>query len=468
MLKKVLKSALVFAIMTAGTFQTYASNKVVVDQVAAVVGNSVILLSDLESTAQMVREHYRNQGITSDRDPMEEALENLMNQKMLYNQAIIDSVPVNLAGIAMGVEQMLDKEVELRGSVKAVEEYYNKPVFAVKEEIRTKYTESQYAQAMQQTIESQVSITPGEVERFYKKLDKEDLPIVPEQYVFAQIVKYPPSTEDAKFRARQNLLEMRERIINGTRFDVLARMYSVDGSAVRGGEMDPTAKDGFVKPFADALGKLSIGQVSGVVETEYGFHLIELLEKLPGEMYRCRHILLRPIFTNEEITEAIDMLDSVRMDIVKEGSILSFEKAAARYSEDKYSKENGGIVTNFEMLEMYNAMDAKLATTRFMKEDLGRDNFNTISSLKEGEVSKPFRSEDLRGNELVKIIKLIEIVPSHPANLEHDYIRIEALALQEKRDKVFNEFLEKKVEGMYVRIDDRFKGAKFENDFWFK
>lgn len=467
MLKKVFKSTLLFAALAAGSLQTYAENRAIADHVVAVVGSSVILLSDVENSSLELIENYRSQGVSPEKDTRHEALEMLLMQKLLYNQAIIDSVAVNLDGIAAGVERMLDQEIAMRGSIKAVEEFYNKPVFEIREDIKERYTEAQYAQSMQYTVEGQVVITPGEVERYYRSQKKDELPTIPEQYVFAQIMKYPPSTEDAKFRARQSLIEMRERIMNGTRFDVLARMYSVDGSAVRGGEMDPTSKAGFVKPFGDALAKLSEGQVSGVVETEYGFHLIELLEKMPADMYRCRHILVRPIFTNEEIAEASNLLDSLRKEILKEGSTLTFAEAATEHSDDKYSQKNGGVVTNFELLEMYNA-GAKMATTRFLKEELGRDDFNYLTRLKEGEISVPFTSQDMRGNQMVKILQLIEVVPAHTADLDNDYIRVEELALQAKQDKVFKEFVEKKAEGMYIRIDDRFKNADFDNKFWVK
>lgn len=469
MLKKAFKSILFLAaFLAAGSFNTYAQERVVADEIVAVVGNSAILLSELETAAGEVLNQRRSQGYTSDRDARHEALELLMMQKLLYNQALHDSIPVSFESIESVTSQVLEQEVATHGSVKAVEEFYNKPIFEVRDDIRTRFQESQYAQAMRQDIESSVTVTPSEVERFYRRTNKDELPIIPEQYIYAQITKYPPSTEDAKFRARERLLEMRERIMNGTRFDVLARMYSVDGSAVRGGEMDPTSKDGFVKPFSEAMVKLAVGQVSGVVETEYGFHLIEMLEIMPNNVYRCRHILIRPTFTDEELSGAVALLDSARMQITREDDPLSFADAAARYSDDKYSKLNGGVVTNFDILELYQAMDARLATNRFMKEDLGRDNYNQISMMKEGDISKPFISEDTKGNVMANMIKLIEIVPSHQANINDDYISIENIALTDKKNQAFQDFVEKKVESMYIRIDDRFKDAEFENQFWFK
>ncbi|MFR4026216.1 MAG: peptidylprolyl isomerase [Alistipes indistinctus] len=204
-----------------------------------------------------------------------EALETLIEQKILYNQAQIDSLNIDTGDIAIMVENTLSQEIAEKGSQAAVELYYHKPIFDIRSDLQERYEEMRYAGRMRQEIRSKSSVTSGEVERFFKHLPKDSLPIIPEQYVYSQIVRYPPSTEDAKFRTRERMLELRERIMNGTKFEVLARMYSEDpGSAIRGGEMDPMPKESFVQPFADALAKLKPGQISEVVETEFGYHLI--------------------------------------------------------------------------------------------------------------------------------------------------------------------------------------------------
>jgi peptidyl-prolyl cis-trans isomerase SurA len=431
----------------------------------AVVGGSAILYSEVEQYKEQMLAERRERGYTLDRDPVNEALEALMLQKLLYTQGQIDSVDVNTAAVEQMVEENIAAEISARGGVLAVEQFYMKPVYDIKEEMKQRYTEMQFAQSMRGTVEDKVTITPGEVERFYRNLPKDSLPLVPEQYVYAQITKFPPSLKVAKERVRENLVELRERIMKGTSFSAMARMYSVDGSAARGGEMDPAPKEYFVTPFADALSKLKPGQVSEVVETEYGFHIIELLGK-QGNLFHCRHILMRPVFTTDELQATVSALDSVA-NLVKEGT-LTFEKAALDNSDDKFSKLNGGLVSNHEQLEMYGAMNAGLTSTRFPKEELPAGDFRTIEKMKQGELSAAFLTEDMRGNQLGKVIKLLEIVPSHAANIGEDYLALENLALQDKRQREFRKWLDSKIATMYVRIDPAFRSDEFENGNWLK
>lgn len=439
---------------------------VIADKVVAVVGNSAILYSDVVDYSKQIVAQRQEQGFTSDRDSMSESLEGLLMQKLLYNQALIDSVEINLDGVAAQVDARVDAMISRAGSIGALEAEYHKPVYEIKADMRRLAEEAQYAQAMQGTIMNKVTITPGEVERFYHSLRSDMLPIVPEQYVYAQITRFPSSTTQAKQRTRERLLEMRERIVNGSRFDMLARMYSMDpGSALQGGEMDFATLDTYEKPFGEALGKLQEpGQVSGVVETVYGFHLIQLIEK-KGELYKCRHILLRPSFTDFELADDIKFLDSLANEIKEQK--ITFEEAAKEHSDDKYSKQNGGLVTNHEMLELYGANDTSYSRTAFYKEDLGRD-YNFMRSLKPGELSQPFQSQDMRGNTLTKVIKLIEIIPAHTAGLANDYLQIENIALQDKQQREFMKWLNKKIESMYVRIADDMDTSEFENKAWIK
>jgi peptidyl-prolyl cis-trans isomerase SurA len=291
------------------------------------------------------------------------------------------------------------------------------------------------------------------------------LPIIPEQYVYAQITKFPTSITQVKQRTRERLLEMRERILSGTRFDMLARMYSMDpGSALQGGEMDFMTLEQLEKPFAEALAALQVDQISGVVETVYGFHIIQLIEKR-GNEYKCRHILLRPTFTDYELADDMATLDSLRTEIVEQR--ISFEEAAVKHSDDKYSKQNGGLVTNHELLEVYGANDTSYSRTAFYKDELGRD-YTYMRSLKPGDVSLPFQSADMRGNTLTKIIKLIEIIPSHAASLANDYLQIEQSALQYKQQEEFEKWLNKKISAMYVFIDPSIDTSDFENKNWIK
>lgn len=447
--------------------------QVMLDKVVAVVGGSSILHSEVMEYAEALVAQQRQMGYTSERDPMSEALEALLEQKLLYNQALIDSVEAGTAGVAQRVEEYLQMLIAEEGGIAALEAKEHMPIFTYREMLRARYEEQTYAEAMKAEVVGKVTVVPGEVERFYKRIDKDSLPVIGEQYVYAHITKFPSSLKEAQQRTKERLLDMRERIITGkTRFSVLARMYSVDGSAIHGGEMEPMSASYFVRPFAEALEKLQPGQVSEIVETEYGFHIIELIDKR-GDIYHCRHIVLRPTFTREELMEPAHQLDSIAR-LIRVDS-LSFEDAALQFSDDAASKYNGGIVSNHDILErmgMYGG--ARMTATRFLKEDFGQqggkslEDYNALSRLKVGEVSDSFQTADLTGNQMSKIVKLVDVIPAHTASLKDDYIRLEEMALKEKQERVYREWLSSKMESMYIYIDPDYRYDDFENKSWIK
>lgn len=450
-----------------------AQQQVMLDKVVAVVGNSSILYSEVADYGRRLVEQRRAAGYTTDRDPMNEALEGLMMQKLLFHQAQIDSVDIDLSGIQGRVEEQLQLMIDQEGSISALEARYHMAIFNIREQLRQNYQEQSYAQAMQNEVTSKVTIIPGEVERFYKKTSRDSLPVIPDQYVYAQITKFPKSIVEAKRRTRERLLELRNRVMSGeAKFETLARMYSVDGSAMRGGEIEPSPLAGLYQVYADALSELKPGQISEVVESQAGFHIIQLIDKR-GNLYHSRHILLRPTYTFDELSESMRELDSLA-DLIRKDSI-TFEKAAQLHSDDALTKMNGGLVTNHDILERADAMDVNYTQTKFLKEDFANDGFHkpyvdylALSRLKPGEVSDAYQAEDVMGNQLSKIVKLVEIVPAHKASLENDYIRLEELALNIKREKVFTEWLDEKIAGMYVFIDPEFRDGEFENKNWVK
>ena len=450
-----------------------AQRQVMLDKVVAVVGNSSILYSEVADYGRRLVEQRRAAGYTTDRDPMNEALEGLMMQKLLFHQAQIDSVEIDLSGIQGRVEEQLQLMIDQEGSIPALEAKYHMAIFNIREQLRQNYQEQSYAQAMQNQVTSKVTIVPGEVERFYKKTSRDSLPVIPDQYVYAQITKFPKTIVEAKRRTRERLLELRNRVMSGdAKFETLARMYSVDGSAMRGGEIEPSPLAGLFQVSADALAELKPGQISEVVESQAGFHIIQLIDKR-GNLYHSRHILLRPTYTFDELSESLRELDSLA-DLIRKDSI-TFEKAAQLHSDDALTKMNGGLMTNHDILERADAMDVNYTQTKFLKEDFANDGFHkpyvdylALSRLKPGEVSDAYQAEDVMGNQLSKIVKLVEIVPAHKASLENDYIRLEELALNIKREKEFEAWLDRKIAGMYVFIDPEFRDGEFENKNWVK
>ena len=444
--------------------------QVMLDKVVAVVGGSSILYSEVDDYARQLTEQRRQEGYTSDRDPMNEALEALMTQKLLYNQAQIDSVKVNDADIMARVEEQVQQMVEAEGSIPQLEAKHHMPIFNIREIMRQRYEEQAYANSMQTEVVDKVSVIPGEVERFYKSISKDSLPLVADQYVYAQITKFPKSMTAAKQRTRERLIDMRERVITGkAKFENLARMYSQDpGTMMRGGEMDPSTLEQLDPAFGAALEKMRPGQISEVVESQFGFHIIQLLDKR-GQLYHFRHILLHPVFTSDELSETLTQLDSIA-DLIHKDSI-TFEKAALLYSDDASSKMNGGLVSNHEVLERY-MPDAKMTVTKFLKEDFGHFNrlpdYNALIQLEPGEVSGAFLTEDMLSNQMGKIVKLVEVIPAHTASLNEDYLRLEEMALHDKQERAFREWLSKKIDGMYVYIDPEFRDGEFENKHWVK
>ena len=466
------KKSILFAALALTVTGTMAQKRqVMLDKVVAVVGSSSILYSEVESYANQLVQQRREAGYTSDRDPMNESLEALLTQKLLYNQALIDSVEINQGAIVSAVEEQVQQMIDMEGSISKLEARHHMPIFNIREIMRQRYEEQNYAQEMQRTVVSKVSVIPGEVERYYKSISKDSLPVIADQLVYAQITKFPKSMTAAKQRTRERLVDMRERVISGqAKFENLARMYSQDGTAMRGGEMDPTPLAQLDQAFAKALEALKPGQVSEVVESQYGFHIIQLLDQ-HGPLYHFRHILLRPVYTSEELGESLDLLDSLANQIRIDS--ITFEKAALEYSDDASSKMNGGIVSNHDILEQYSPMDAaSLTVTKFLKEDFGRfkslEDYNALMRLKPGEVSSAFLAEDMLGNQMAKIVKLVEVIPTHTASLNDDYLRLEEMALADKQERVFREWLTKKIDAMYVYIIPEFRDGEFENKHWVK
>lgn len=440
----------------------------IADKVVAVVGSSAILYSDVIKEADEITIERREMNYTPDRSAENEALESLMLQKLLYNQAQIDSINIDymMSYITNSAEEMVNQLIVEAGSLQKLEAMEGRPAYEIKDELCSRLSEFHYAQEMMNSVTNTVKITPGEVDRFCKGLAKDELPIIPEQYIYAQITKFPKSSDNAKQRTKERLLDIRERILNGARFDMMARMYSVDPvSAFNGGELPPMLKSQFDPAFGDALSKLRPGQISGIVESTYGFHIIQL-KSVEGDTYVARHILLKPIFSDDELQETLVVLDSIA-NVVRSGE-LTFAEAALRESDDAGSRLNGGLVTNVDAMKMNGISDAAEATTKFYKDQVAPADYKELAKLKIGEISPAILSYNAKGDQMGKILSPVEIIPSHRADIATDYIVLERMALEEKKMKYFDEWLEEKIKGMYVRIDDSFDTSQFERQAWVK
>ncbi len=449
-----------------------AQQQFIADKVVAVVGGSPVLYSEVAEQADALTRQYREQNYTSPRPAMSEALEMLLEQKLLYQRAQIDSIGLEALApqISSAVEANVDDMISAAGSIRALESEQHKPLYTIKDDMRGEFEEIYGAQQMRQWVTSpeRVKVTPGEVDRFFRRMDADSLPIIPEQYVYAQITRLPGSTELAKQRTRESLLELRQRIIDGERFDRLAVMYSVDpGSALRGGEYDPLPLETWVEPFREAVAKLQPGQTSGVVETEYGFHIIQLIDKSADNLYHVRHILMKPAYSDDELRETVTFLDSLSGAIRREE--ITFAEAAMRHSDDKATRMNGGIVSNQQLLFRYAGdSDPKSTRTKFVRDAIDQYDATYLVRLREGEITAPFIGQDMNMNQMGKILKLVQVIPSHKANLAEDWLDIEQMALGRKQEIEYNRWLNAKIDEMYVRIDPMFSPSDFLNKRWFK
>ncbi|HOO69064.1 MAG: peptidylprolyl isomerase [Bacteroidales bacterium] len=453
---KIRKSALcvLVLLLTAGSAFGQKYGNGLVDKVIALVGNEMIQLSAIEEEVQM----QIMQGVISDKNIRCEILENMLVSKLMLNQARLDSLTVNEEYVELELENRLQDIKTRLGGEKATEEYFHKPIFRLKQEWRELFREQSLTRDMQSTITEGVQpLTPKDIEDFYRDTPKDSLPIIPTQYQLSQIVLYPPK-EEAVLMVKERLLEFRERILNGERFSTLATLYSQDPySARRGGELGMAAKQMYWPAFGDAAIVLKEGQVSQIVETPDGYHLIQLIER-EGDMFNARHILLKPDVLSSDRIDCLNRLDSIG-NAIKTDS-LTFERAAILYSEDPPSRLNGGRMA-----------DENSGSMLFDKDQLKTNDYNVLKDMKEGDISPAFESRDNEGREgnvIYKIIRLDKIIPSHTANLEDDYNVIQNMAENKQRLDAIEAFIKEKQQTTYIRIDPLFRDCVFKRDGWIK
>jgi peptidyl-prolyl cis-trans isomerase SurA len=429
-----------------------SQEKIMIDRVVATVGDKIILQSDIENQVlQMVSQGYPK---TSGADC--EVLQQLLIQKLLLTQAEIDSIVVSASRLESELENRLMYFIRQIGSEKKLEDFYNKSILEIKEDFRPLIEEQMKTQTMQQSLVSGIDASPNTVEKFYKKLPKDSIPMINTQYEINQILVYPSENVEARNEAREKLLTLRKRIIGGERFSTLAVLYSEDpGSSRRGGELGFRSKDELDPEFAKAAFRLKDdGGISRMIESEFGFHIIQLITKESNQV-NVRHILIIPKINIEQKVEAKNKLDSIST-LIKSDSI-SFENAAYRFSEDEQSRLNEGL--------MVNPMNA---STRFMLDELQGNEFNVIRDLKVGEISQAFEGRDESGKMVFKIVKIERKIETHRANLKDDYEQIERMCLMGIRQDAVESWIKEKKKKTYIHIDESFLKCEFLKDDWIK
>ena len=427
-----------------------------IDKTVAVVGNEVILISDIESEVQQMRA----QGRSSDRDMRCSILENMMESKIFLMQARIDSLTVNTDMVEGELTNRIDQFRTYLGGDEELEKYFGKPLYRLRQEWRQMFEDMSLTQQEQATIAQAIpEITPYDVQQFLDTVAVEDLPVVPIKYQLSQICIYP-DREAANLAVKERLLSLRERIINGEKFATLARIYSEDpGSARKGGELGMASKSIFWPAFSDAAMALRPGTISQIVETPDGFHIIEVIEK-KGDMFNARHILLKPQYTVEDREKAFSRLDSLRTKVLEDE--IKFPLAARFFSEDPATRTNGGQMA-----------DPNTGSSYFEIDQLKPADYTAIKDLKEGEISEPVESTDnegyqqgRQGNTVYKVIRVDKIVPAHSATFTNDYTELQDRVRNQRQMAAIDEFLEKKIKDTYIVIDPMFKECAFKRAVW--
>jgi peptidyl-prolyl cis-trans isomerase SurA len=449
-IKRLAAAALFAAAALTASAQKYSDG--LIDKTVAVVGNEVIMLSDLEDEVAMMRAY----GMMSDKKGRCEILEEMMATKLFLMQARLDSLAVNNDMVEGELSNRIDMLKTNLGGEEAVVKQFGKPIYKLRQEWRDAIEDQNLTQQMQQEIASKVpELTPYDVQQYIERTDPEDLPMVPVKYQLSQICIYP-DREAANLAVKERLLSIRERIINGERFSTLARLYSQDpGSARKGGELGMASKSIFWPAFSDAAMSLKPGVVSQIVETPDGFHIIEVIEK-KGDMFNARHILLKPEYTSEDREKGFHVLDSLRTELANEA--VTFNLAARFYSEDPATRTNGGQMA-----------DPNTGSSYFEIDQLKPQDYAAIKDLKEGEVSEPIESLDNEGrdgNLVYKIVKVDKIIPAHPATFSNDYTLLLSQAKSELQEKAINDFIDKKIKPTYIVIDPLFGDCDFEREGW--
>ncbi|MFA7116012.1 MAG: peptidylprolyl isomerase [Bacteroidales bacterium] len=425
-----------------------------VDKVVAIVGGEMITLSQVESEVQMME----LQGYRANKNLRCEVLERMMVSKLYLRQARLDSVEVNPAMVESQLQQQMTQIISQLGGEKATEKYFSKNIIKLKKEWRKAIEEQSKASKIQQTVIGDLSeITPETVGDYFKEIPKDSLPIISTQYKMRQVVLYPDQ-EAAKMEVKKQLLFYRKRILDGENFAMLATLYSEDsGSAMKGGELGMLSKNVFWPAFSDAASSLKVGQISPIVETPDGFHIIQLIAR-EGDMINVRHILIHPKYTEKNKKIAFRRLDSIRNNILADS--ISFGLAARMLSEDKQTRTNDGMLS-----------DPTTGSILFEKDKLKPTDYAIIKDMKIGDISKPFQSldnEGRSGNTIYKIIKLEEIIPAHSAIYQKDFNIVKRLASNERSKKAIEKFIEESIVKTYIVIDPIFKGCKFKRDGWLK
>lgn len=434
------------------SIMSFAKGKVI-DEIIWIVGDEAVLKSEVET--EILRMKYEKQSIEG--DPYCVIPEQLALQKLYIAQAKIDSVTVSESSVEQQVEGRVKFFIQRIGSKEKVEEYFNKPIEGIKEEMRRTVHDQLLVQEMQTKITGEHKVTPAEVKQYYSKLPKDSIPTIPEQ-VEVQIISIAPEITPAEIeRIKSQLREIKEKVESGeSQFSTMAILYSEDkGSAMQGGELGFMTRGKLVPEFANvAFSLYDPKKVSRIVESEFGYHIIQLIER-KNDQVNCRHILMIPKVDPIQKREAMERLDSIA-DAIR-GEDITWSEATLRYSQDKETRENDGLMINMENL-----------SNKFQIQQLPADIAKAVFTLSIGEISKPFIYTNEAGKEMACIVRLKSKTKAHKANPDDDFQQLKELVSErQSKDLIQNWIKERQIE-MYIYVNPEYRNCKFKYPGWIK
>ena len=427
----------------------------VIDEVIWVVGDEPILRSDVEA----MRIQAEMEGIKIDGDPDCRLPEQIAVQKLFLHQAALDSIEVSESEVVESVDQQINYWIQLIGSKEKLEEYKGQTVAQMRQEMHDDFRDRQLIERMKNNLVEDIKVSPADVRNYFKNVPADSLPFVPTE-VEVQIVTMTPRIPLEEInRVKEELRTYTENVTSGrSSFAALARLYSEDpGSARQGGELDYTGRGMLDPAFANVAFNLTDPKkISKIVETEFGFHIIQLIDKR-GDRIKVRHILRKPRVSQEAIDEALARLDTIA-DGVRTGR-FTFEEVATYVSDDKDTRNNHGLMAN---------MTEEGRTSKFRMQDLQTEIARVVDTLKVGEISKPFRMVNSRGKTVCAFIKLKSRTEGHYATITEDFQVMRNVVLNARREEFIREWIQKKLKTVYVRMNDEYRDCDFEYQGWIK
>ena len=426
----------------------------VIDEVVWVVGDEAILKSDVEEE----RLNAQYEGRKFEGDPYCVIPEELAIQKLYLHQAVLDSIEVSESEVLQRVEMMTNQYIQMIGSKEKMEEYFNKTATQIREAMRENVKNGLTVQKMQQKLIGDIKITPAEVRRYFKDLPQDSVPYIPTQVEVQIITSQPKIPLDEIEDVKRRLREYTDRVNKGEMdFSTLALLYSEDkGSAMRGGEIGFKGRGELVPEYANVAFNLQDPKkVSKIVESEFGFHIIQLIEKR-GDRINTRHILLKPKVNEKDLTSARARLDSIADDIRK--NKFSFDEAASIISHDKDTRNNHGLMPN-----------PQTNTSKFEMQQLPQEIAKVVDGMNVGEISKAFTMVNEKdGKEVCAIVKLKSRINGHKATITDDYQNLKEIVMDKRREEMLEKWIVEKQKHTYVRINDNWKNCSFKYPGWIK